>query len=92
MRLLTLFIASLVSAHGDLKAAIGKPAPDFTAEAVVNGDFQKVYSPDINQDSNDNFRFHYLTTKENMLSFSFIRWISHLFAQPKSLPSGKISR
>jgi len=44
MRLLTLFIASLVSAHGDLKAAIGKPAPDFTAEAVVNGDFQKVYS------------------------------------------------
>jgi len=42
MRLLTLFIASLVSAHGDLKAAIGKPAPDFTAEAVVNGDFQKV--------------------------------------------------
>ena len=47
MRLLTLFIASLVSAHGDLKAAIGKPAPDFTAEAVVNGDFQKVYSQDI---------------------------------------------
>ena len=44
MRLLTLFIASLVSAHGDLKAAIGKPAPDFTAEAVVNGDFQKVLS------------------------------------------------
>jgi len=50
MRLLTLFIASLVSAHGDLKAAIGKPAPDFTAEAVVNGDFQKVYSQDINQE------------------------------------------
>ena len=74
MRLLTLFIASLVSAHGDLKAAIGKPAPDFTAEAVVNGDFQKVYSQDINQDLNVNFtfRFRYLTTKENMLSFSFI--------------------
>ena len=92
MRLLTLFIASLVSAHGDLKAAIGKPAPDFTAEAVVNGDFQKVYSQYIYQVSNDNFRFHYLTTRENMLSFSFIHWISHLFAQPKSLPSGKISR
>ena len=78
MRLLTLFIASLVSAHGDLKAAIGKPAPDFTAEAVVNGDFQKVYSQDINSDRcyytgvNFTFRFHYLTTKENMLSFSFI--------------------
>jgi len=42
MRLLALFIACIVSAHGDLKAAIGKPAPDFTAEAVVNGDFQKV--------------------------------------------------
>merc|ERR1712157_201787 len=26
----------------DLKAAIGKPAPAFTAEAVVDGDFQKV--------------------------------------------------
>lgn len=26
----------------DLTAAIGKPAPDFTAEAVVNGEFQKV--------------------------------------------------
>ena len=72
MRLLTLFIASLVSAHGDLKAAIGKPAPDFTAEAVVNGDFQKVLSRYKSGSECFTFRFHYLTTKENMLSFSFI--------------------
>ena len=73
MRLLTLFIASLVSAHGDLKAAIGKPAPDFTAEAVVNGDFQKVrvLSMNIFFDFHS-FRFHYPTTRENMLYFSFI--------------------
>merc|ERR1712176_1073860 len=37
----SLLLATLCSAV-DLKAAIGKPAPDFTAEAVVNGDFQKV--------------------------------------------------
>ena len=41
MKILSLLLATLCSAV-DLKAAIGKPAPDFTAEAVVNGDFQKV--------------------------------------------------
>lgn len=39
--LLTIFLVSLCKAV-DLKAAIGKPAPDFVAEAVIDGDFQKV--------------------------------------------------
>jgi len=41
MKILSLLLATLCSAV-DLKAAIGKPAPAFTAEAVVDGDFQKV--------------------------------------------------
>jgi len=41
MKLLSVFVA-LAAAVGDLKAAIGKPAPAFTAEAVVDGDFQQV--------------------------------------------------
>lgn len=36
-----LLLAGLCAAT-DLTAAIGRPAPDFTAEAVVNGEFQKV--------------------------------------------------
>lgn len=39
--LLTIFLVSLCKAV-DLKAAIGKPAPDFVAEAVIDGDFQKI--------------------------------------------------
>lgn len=39
--LLTIFVVSLCKAV-DLKAAIGKPAPDFVAEAVIDGDFQKI--------------------------------------------------
>jgi len=44
MKLLSVFVA-LAAAVGDLKtytAAIGKPAPAFTAEAVVDSDFQQV--------------------------------------------------
>ena len=41
MKLFSLF-SVLGLALGDLKAFIGKQAPDFTAQAVVNGQFEKL--------------------------------------------------
>ena len=41
MKLFSLF-SVLGLALGDLKAFIGKQAPDFTAQAVVNGQFEKI--------------------------------------------------
>ena len=40
--LLTATLASVALAADNLVARIGKLAPDFEAEAVVDGDFQKV--------------------------------------------------
>ena len=42
-KMLSIFLLGLCNAV-DLKAAIGKPAPGFTAEAVVDGEFKQVNS------------------------------------------------
>ena len=38
----SLLLVAALAQGVDLKAAIGKPAPAFTAEAVVDGEFKQV--------------------------------------------------